>query len=194
MEKTILFTFIFFLYSIENFGQSSSKGSVEKMELFKTESIIVRNIFHSFSDSCIKIFKCSAPKKLSVTPSMNFDSNGVIYVRPILLIDKDYIKESKKLGDVILLVDSITLIVDKKILLKSCLGDSIKYIGEMEFLVDYGQFEYCLIKQNKFINLKLNCSKGKQLSLNNFSYINIPRVYDEGVPRWYLFWKKKKKK
>jgi hypothetical protein len=97
MKKTILFTVIVILYSIETFGQSSSNDSVEKIDFFKTESIIVRNIFHSFSDSCIKILNCSSPQKLKIIASANFVQNGEIYIRANRFIDKDYIVEIKRL-------------------------------------------------------------------------------------------------
>jgi hypothetical protein len=93
-----------------------------------------------------------------------------------------------------LLVDSISIIVDKKILFGSCLGDSLEYLGEKIFKIDFDQFDRCIVKQSIFLNVKLNCFKGSQLALNNFSYSYIPETIHEGVPRWYLFWKKWKKK
>ena len=84
--------------------------------------------------------------------------------------------------------------VDKKILFETCLGDSIISLGEKLLKIRYDNFENFLIKRNVMINMKLICVNGTRVLVNDFTHYNIPRVYDEGRWRWYLFWRNFKKK
>lgn len=148
-------------------GQINSyKATVEH---YVSNSIEIKNIVQKLSDTCNALYTCGDLNRLIVTDGGTYNSSGEVILRATLLIEPNsanlYFND---LGMVVLKVDSIDLIVQKELLFRSCLMDSVQYIGIKPYILRHDSFESCLHNFGVVLTAKVFCNRHLKPELSFF--------------------------
>jgi hypothetical protein len=168
MCRILIIIILFQILSSGIKAQISVEDRVYEVEQYRCNSNELRELISTLADTCHTLYNCDDLRKLRFSPSNLFDSIGEIDVRAILLIENGDLKNRIYEGEVVLMIDSITIMVQKGVLFNSCLNTSLEYLGKSKFDLKYEKFESCLHQYGVVFTMKFSCLTGMNPNLHYY--------------------------
>lgn len=142
MNKIKLFVLMIFLSIVNIYGQEVIDRGL--MKHYVNHSSAFKNLVQAYQDSSYNMFGCKGVNKLTFVGWLPMDSTKRYDLQGMLLMLEDQLKSLKKVGYVVVEIDSVNVFIMEDVLKKTPFSDSINYVGEKETILKYDSFERCL--------------------------------------------------